>query len=126
MQAQKTSVFWLLTALIYSALLMYASLVRPESLPDSKLISYDKLLHFIAYAVEAFLLAKAFVKNLYIHLLAITVFCFVLGVAIEWGQAAMQQGRSYEYTDIAANTLGIVFGAFVYLKQLNLQKWISH
>ncbi len=126
MQAQKISIFWLLAATLYSAFLVYVSLVRPESLPETKLLSYDKLLHFGAYAVEMFLLAKAFVKKLYIHLIAIAVGCIVLGVSLEWAQEITSKGRSYEYLDMAANTLGIIFGSFVYLKQLNLERWISH
>lgn len=126
MQAQKTSTYWLLAAVLYSAFLVYVSLVNPESLPEAKLLSYDKLLHFGAYAIQTFVLAKAFVKKLYIHLIAIALGCLTFGLFLEWAQGFMRQGRSFEYLDMAANTLGIAFGSFLYLKQLNLERWISH
>ncbi|HKK88948.1 MAG TPA: VanZ family protein [Saprospiraceae bacterium] len=126
MQAQKTSIYWLLAAVLYSAFLVYVSLVNPESLPESELLSYDKLLHFGAYAVQTFLLAKAFVKKLYIHFIATVVGCLTLGLSLEWAQGFMRQGRSFEYLDMAANALGVAFGSFIYLKQLNLERWISH
>lgn len=71
----------------------------------------DKLLHFGAYTLLAFIPVLAF--RLRTGLLC-AVSMVALGVALEYAQRLVP-GRSYEVADMIANTLGVVAGLSVAL-----------
>ncbi len=87
---------------------------------------FDKVGHFGMYAIWAFLIFMALcgyplnskTKAFWISVLlgAIT------GVALEYGQYFMHQGRSFELADMIANALGALIGAvsgFIYFRRKN-------
>ncbi|MBL0008635.1 MAG: VanZ family protein [Saprospiraceae bacterium] len=87
---------------------------------------FDKVGHFGMYAIWAFLIFMALcgyplisqTKAFWISVLlgAIT------GVALEYGQYFMHQGRSFELADMIANAFGAVIGSvsgFLYFSRKN-------
>ncbi len=87
---------------------------------------FDKVGHFGMYAIWAFLIFMALcgyplisqTKAFWISVLlgAIT------GVALEYGQYFMHQGRSFELADMIANAFGAVIGSvsgFLYFSRRN-------
>ena len=87
----------------YIAVLV-ASLVPTSSLPQVTL--WDKVEHFIAYAVLAVLGARAFPGRPWLLAAALVA----NGVGVEILQEAMGLGRQGEVLDALANTLGIAAG----------------
>jgi len=76
---------------------------------------FDKIGHFGMYAVWTFLVFRAFSFNssrpatqwLWISV----IIGAAVGVALEFGQLTMHQGRSFELADMLANAFGAGIGA---------------
>ena len=85
------------------------SLLPSDSQPKRALDALDvndKVLHFVAYLALALIPALHETKPVAL-LMALEV--AVLGVALEFGQGLFSD-RSFELTDIAASTVGVLFG----------------
>jgi len=94
--------------LIYVIVVLYFSL-SPSPI-GAEILHSDKLSHFIAYFVMGFLVYitfRAFRQKVYMFVLII-----LLGVLIEGAQHYIP-GRTASYTDIVANTLGLLISYFV-------------
>ncbi len=87
---------------------------------------FDKVGHFGMYAIWAFLIFMALcgypliskTKAFWISVLLGAV----TGVALEYGQYFMHQGRSFELADMIANAFGAVIGSvsgFLYFSRKN-------
>lgn len=76
----------------------------------------DKLAHFGMYAVWAFLVFYAWNKNSSIPsrtlIVYTSIFGTLAGILLEYGQFATSMGRSFEMTDMIANSIGAVAGSF--------------
>lgn len=102
------------------ALVTAASLLRMEDVgPEAFEIPYgDKLGHFLFYAVAMFLALMALGEwlrgKMGFRRAAATAFAGLLayGLLMEGLQWAMQAGRSAEWADVAANSLGLVAGLY--------------
>lgn len=111
---------WLTALLIWSATLLILSLLPVASVSSAFDIS-DKLLHFLAYAVLTVLLAGVLSACPGGHRspwLVATVGAFGYGLLIEALQAWMQLGRSAEWGDQLANTLGILCSCVVFRRSV--------
>jgi VanZ family protein len=81
--------------------------------------SFDKIAHFIVFAVQCFLLILGFSKQytfLFIRYKAVPLsigISFALGLLIELGQTFIPE-RGLELSDILANTLGVFVGWFLF------------
>ena len=77
---------------------------------------FDKVGHFGMYAIWAFLIFMAL--SGYPIISKTKAFCIsvllgaITGVALEFGQYFMHQGRSFELADMIANAFGALVGAF--------------
>lgn len=97
------SSLWILTV----ALIVAGSLLPPGDLP-AQAMGNDKVMHFLGY----FLLMAGAVQ-LYARRpswVAMAVLLALLGVGLEWLQAAMHVGRTADRADALANTLGVLAG----------------
>jgi VanZ family protein len=71
----------------------------------------DKLIHFTAYAVLAFLTASSLKPERQYKFLQVFLFLFANGLLIEFIQPFT--GRTFDWTDQGANALGILAGLTV-------------
>jgi VanZ family protein len=75
---------------------------------------FDKVGHFGMYGIWVYLLALSMKKPGDPHppfLLPVLIGAGA-GILLEFGQRWMHQGRSFEYADMIANTLGALIGAW--------------
>lgn len=106
--------FWLSAGFLWCLVVIYFSLLAPSRLPDLFLNTKDLILHFVAYAVAAFLLTmgsrspKGPWKP--------AVLSFGLGVGLEILQPILAVGRHFSYSDMLANTVGLIFGMLLALR----------
>ncbi|MBW1979837.1 MAG: VanZ family protein [Deltaproteobacteria bacterium] len=98
---------WLIGGWLYVALIIVLSLI-PTPPPVASFPLSDKAGHFLVYMMLMFWFAQ-----LYRELAWQVCFCLVfilMGAALEAAQI-MVPGRSCEYADVVANSLGVVLGA---------------
>lgn len=97
------SAMWMLAV----AAVVVGSLMPPGELPSQPMAN-DKLMHFLGYFV---LMASA--VQLYARRaswVAMALLLVLLGIGLEWLQAAMHVGRTADRADAFANTLGVLAG----------------
>src|SRR5688500_6363797 len=82
-----------------------ASLLPGPPLPQSP--SGDKVMHVLTYTVLAVWFAGLHPRTSYVRIAAAL---FLMGVAIEWAQGAMDVGCQSDFRDVMANSFGIVLG----------------
>lgn len=83
------------------------SLVPGDVLPNDLL--WDKALHFIGYAGLAFLARMGSKKHLSWQII---IGCILFSLLIEFLQQFIPN-RGFEWLDLVANSLGVVFGVFI-------------
>ena len=102
--------FALIITLIYSIALATVSLIRINDLPDIGISFGDKLFHFFAYALLAFLWFSAFVNSFKLKKKQAIYFAIILsvlfGIIIEVLQDTITVSRALDIYDVVANTLG--------------------
>ena len=81
----------------------------------------DKLLHFLTYAGLSAGFASVIWRRQQLWL--VTVGLILYGVAIEFAQG-LSGYRMFEFADMVANSVGVVFGLLAYLSPLH--KWLDH
>jgi len=99
-----------LPAILYAALIIYVSSIKNLSPPDISLFKYDKLIHFLEYAIFAFLVFRSF-RNLmpperfkYVAYLSV-LFLVVFAVFDEYFQSKIP-GRQSDILDVISDILG--------------------
>ena len=92
-------------AWLYAAAIVFVSLIPKP--PDPGFAYGDKLGHFFAYGVLMFWFCYLY-RNRHARL-AYAIGWVLLGVGLEFAQGATAT-RSYELADMAANSLGVLFG----------------
>ncbi len=80
--------------------------LSPSDAPYLVFLWWDKLMHFVGYAIIAAWYAALVPRA---HLLWVLIGLIALGVGIEFGQGFVA-GRSREALDALANTLGAISG----------------
>ena len=109
---QKLKSIWTSLFLLFNTLLITVCLIPiPPSIPKP-FSRTDLIVHLAGYGLAAILGCRAF-KPYFIRILCSLIF---QGIAIEIIQPYV--GRSFDYTDIYANTLGVIIG-FIIFKQLS-------
>lgn len=106
---------WLILGWLGVAAIIYLSLTPKPPVPDLGMLSWDKLNHFMAYAV-----LMGWFGQLYHRPLTRSAFAALfigMGIALEFLQGLGRE-RLFEYNDMLANTLGIVFAYVVTLGTL--------
>lgn len=90
-------------------LVIIVSLLPGRAFP-SRLFLSDKILHFLSYVLLAALPILSIERTLIAIMPALSM--TILGVLLEYGQIFVQ-GRSAEFGDVIANTLGVMCGMFI-------------
>lgn len=101
---------WRILAVIVIALVWIGSLWPSVNVPVMRFAHADKLQHFFAYAVIAFLLCRGWPRLGNHWLWLVAVLC---GGAAEIGQAVFTTARHPDWWDMLANALGAVAGVLV-------------
>jgi VanZ family protein len=104
---------WLSLALLWAGIVFFYSLQPSAELPRMFLYVRDLVLHFGAY------LGISFPLMLYSRSAAgpwkVSLLSFGFGLAIEFLQPIVAEGRIFSWTDVAANSLGITSGTLLAL-----------
>lgn len=121
----------LVPALAWTLFIATSLLLPTSAFPKfswSNLTGLDKLVHLILFYLLATLWLLAFLQRSELSVrnkLTILVLCVLYGGAMEALQGAMSAGRSMDYADAIANTVGALL-AYVFLpKTLNLLSFIK-
>lgn len=111
-----------LFGIIWFLLILLMGLTPGESMPLTHVwdfLSFDKVAHFIVFAILCFLLILGFSKQytfLFIRFNAVSLaigISFTYGLLIELGQTLIPD-RGLEFSDILANSLGVFAGWLVF------------
>jgi hypothetical protein len=102
---------FLWTGLIATSCLLPASVFREFTF--DALLGLDKLIHFTLYIglILLWTLSSEHLSNKNVYLLLVIAICY--GILIEVLQASMALGRSYQWDDIIANTIGCILGVLL-------------
>lgn len=99
-----------LPAILYGGLIIYVSSIPNLNRPDFSLFKYDKLIHFLEYAIFAFLICRSFFQLIphrkykyvtYLSLLFLTLFALF----DEFFQSRIP-GRESDILDVFSDILG--------------------
>ena len=112
----------LVVAIAYTIWLTVVSLITLKGVPSLGSSFDDKIYHFLAYFIFAFLWItyfKLFQKKYSVYL----VFSFTLlfGIILELVQHQLNPNRTYDTYDLMANCLGVLFGTLI-AKQYDIYK----
>ncbi|HET8885713.1 MAG TPA: VanZ family protein [Salinimicrobium sp.] len=101
-----------LLALLYTLLLIGASLFSLKDIPVEKISTSDKVLHGVAYfvlvVVWSFVISKSKNRSFRKMLFLIGSVAFIFGIVIEILQGSLTTYREPDIWDVLANTIGIV------------------
>ena len=101
-------------AVLWTAFIVFGLLSEPSGIPRFKWLTIegvDKLIHAILFLVEAALLTLVFAKPRTLKIgLLILAWCVFLGGILELIQHYWVNGRSGDWVDLLADTLGAVIG----------------
>jgi VanZ family protein len=103
-------------SLIYLGIIIILSLMPAEDVPQIVLFDgVDKLVHFSMYLGFTWLLCWSLhseYKTFINYIVIILTICW--GILMEVFQLLMHYGRSFEWLDILANTIGAIIGVIIY------------
>ncbi|HEY9185284.1 MAG TPA: VanZ family protein [Salegentibacter sp.] len=111
----------LVGASLYTLALTIGSLVQLGKISVGNFNPTDKFLHFIAYLALVILWQLYIVfkeqnfKRYYSYLIKISVLAIAFGMLIEVLQGALTSFREPEWTDVLANSLGVMSAAMLLL-----------
>tara|TARA_B100000886_G_C20151712_1_gene378330 strand:- start:1 stop:360 length:360 start_codon:yes stop_codon:yes gene_type:complete len=107
-------------AVYYTLFLIILSLMPVPNLgiPRFQLFEIDKLLHFIMYFSLTILWCLAS-ENFYSSNLKLLLFAIFFGLTLEIFQHILPFGRYFDFGDLLANSLGVLFGIIIlyYIKK---------
>ncbi len=113
--------YLIVQAVLYSAIITWASLARFVNPIGLDIEGGDKIAHFGAYFVFAniwfllFFFSEKLNKNFRQSIVRASLICFFYGILMEMLQNFLTNYRSSEWYDVLANTSGIIF-AVLFLK----------
>jgi VanZ family protein len=102
---------WLLLWLLMVVAVVVASLLPARDLPPSPFSGFDKVEHFLTYAVLSAYAVMLFPRVRTQALVAAGL--IALGIGLEFAQAALTDSRQADSADALANALGALAGLFV-------------
>jgi len=109
-------------AIIWTLLTLYLSLASLNSVPNLNvwdIVGFDKLGHFVFYAIFVVLWCMAKCRKNPKKLNFIIFFTIFFGIFIECLQLYMSKGRLFEFGDVIANTFGVLFGVILFKNLIN-------
>ncbi|MBA5792827.1 VanZ family protein [Flavobacterium sp. xlx-221] len=109
-------------AVLWNVVILVFCLINLSNINEVQKISIpniDKIVHFIFYTTSSFLWSWALLKqnasNYKLNLLLIILGLILFGLLVEFLQDVLPTKRSFEWLDVACNTLGVLFGTTIYL-----------
>jgi VanZ family protein len=114
----------LIIAIFVTVSILYLSLIKMPKY-NAAISHLDKWQHCFAYLVLTFFWLYAFYKKERRYLIIFG--CILFGILIEVLQYAITNYRTGDYLDVIANSVGVLFGSFVFnqvfkKKQVKKQK----
>ncbi len=105
----------LLSAAIgYSVFITVINFINLEAVPQVGLGYEDKIYHVGAYMVFSFLWGTwALFKHPIVTLKVVFFSCLLYGVLLETVQHLINPSRTFDFLDLAANCLGVLFGIII-------------
>jgi len=101
-------------AIIYTIWLTIVSLISLSSVPSLGSSFDDKIYHFIAYFILAFLWVTYFKPTKKRQIILIVFVCNILfGAILELVQHQLNSNRTYDNLDLLANCLGVIIGTII-------------
>ena len=111
-----------IVAIIWNCLILTFCLINLSNVNEVQKINIphiDKMVHFSFYTISSFLWSWALLnsksKHFYFNLILIVLGLIMFGLGIEFLQDILPTKRSFEWYDVLANTLGVLFGTSFYL-----------
>jgi hypothetical protein len=121
---QQYLIFRFRFAIVWALVILFACGAQPSTFAELRLedlFGYDKPIHAFLFGFQAWLLIQASLKTARNTRLLITISCLMsasYGVFIELLQKWVFTGRSYDYFDMLANSIGCLIVYFIALKKL--------
>ena len=106
---RKSLLFRVFALALWSLAILWGSLTPEPYEPSLEMLQWDKLQHFLAYAMEAFLAGRLFSLRggkPFNGWIWGGVFAIGFGVLMEIGQAVLTEERMAGSGDVVANSLG--------------------
>ncbi|MGD8522787.1 MAG: VanZ family protein [Desulfobacterales bacterium] len=125
----KNFIFYWLPLILY-CLLIFIQSSKPsfEHLPDIQY--FDKILHFVVYAILGILFFRAFHTMRLRQSRQLLILLSILGATLYGISDEIHQYyvpfRDADVFDVIANTLGSVFGVYIYSLRINKKMNIEH
>jgi len=118
---------WVVASALLVTMVVVASLVPSGSMPVPPVRGFDKVEHFVAYALLAAWFAGIYPRSRYLR---IAIWLTALGAAIEILQQAMGLGREGDPFDLMADIAGIGAGLLLAATAtggwaLRLESWLA-
>ena len=93
-----------LLAVLWTSIIVMASLINLEHAPQVHISNLDKIVHLLMYFVFTILWILALKQRKIYYIVAVAI---VLGGLLEIVQGVMHQHRSADWLDFLANTIGV-------------------
>ncbi len=107
----------LVVTISYTIFLAVVSLIKLDNLPDINVSFGDKIFHFGAYAVLAFLWFYTFLLQFKVAfkkaIFRAVIFSILFGIILEVLQGSMTAYRALDVYDALANSLGALLASLV-------------
>jgi len=118
---------WVAASALLVAVVVVASLTPSGTMPSPPILGFDKVEHFVAYAVLAAWFAGLYPRSSYLR---IAIWLTLLGLANEILQQAMGLGREGDPFDLMADIAGIgvgllLAGTFTGGWALRVESWLA-
>ena len=101
---------WVAASALLVTVVVVASLTPSGTMPTPPVLGFDKVEHFVAYAVLAAWFAGLYPRSRYVR---IAIWLSLLGLLIEVLQQAMGLGREGDPFDLIADLAGIAAGLWL-------------
>lgn len=94
---------------LFLLLILTVSSIPGKSVPKIVGFTWDKLLHFVEYAILSFLGYRAYYNHIHFSIYLLCIFCILFGCTDELWQS-MIPGRFSSHYDVIADGIGVIFG----------------
>ncbi|QOW19281.1 hypothetical protein INQ41_11720 [Lysobacter ciconiae] len=112
---------WLSLWLLLFVLVAAGSLMSADKLPPVDISGFDKVQHFVGYAVLSAGAVALFARLRTQSLIALVIIGF--GIGLEFAQASLTTDRMGDVADALANTLGVLGGLL--LSSTPAARWLQ-
>ncbi len=103
-------------SLAYLSVVAFLELMPERLVPDFQFRGEDKLVHVCMYLGLTILACWTFnAEKNHVRVPLIVLIIVLFGILMEIFQFEMKWGRSFEWFDILANSLGVIFGTVLFL-----------